>query len=103
MNNQSFFTSTTINQNKIVQIQDELDAGLKLIGWENYDIPFENDDVRVERIVSYKKSNKIIVFYLRNEDTFAMKIFNLKRGLSKTTANFTSISLRDVRTILTMF
>lgn len=88
---------------KLQQTQEELDAGMKLIGYEVFDIPFDNDDPRVERIVSYKNEDKVVVFYLRLEETMGMKIFDMKRGLSKTTANFPSIGLRDTRTILTMY
>ena len=103
MENQHILQGVFSSRTKLQQNLEELDAGLLLIGYEPFDIPFDNDDPRVESIVSYKNEDKVVVFYLRPEDTVGMKIFDMKRGLTKTTANFPSIGINDVRTILTMY
>lgn len=90
-------------EEQVQQNRDELDAGMKLIGYEDFDIDFDNDDARTYEILAYKNETKVVVFYNRPEQTIAMKVFDLTKGLTKTTAHFPMIGISDIRTILTMF
>ena len=78
----------------------EIDAGLKIHGYEEFDVPFENDNKRIERIISYSNEKLVLVFYVGIEEVVSMKVFNLTKGLTKTTTVFPSLSIGDLPSII---
>lgn len=78
----------------------EIDAGLKIHGYEEFDIPFENENKRIERIVSYSNEKLVFVFYVGIEDVISMKVFDRTKGLTKTTTFFPSLSIGDLPSII---
>ena len=88
-------------QTRISENQTELDCGMKILDYEPLDIEFDNDK-RLERIIHYKKDNKVITFYVTPEPTVGMKILSLDNGITKTTSVFHSISIENVPAILKM-
>ena len=89
------FRKTLITENCL-----EIDAGLKISGYEPFDIGFESPNGRVERIVSYKKGNNILTFYIGTTDFISFKVFDLTKGLSKTTTQFPSVAIKDIAAIV---
>ena len=77
----------------------EVDAGLKIHGFEEFDLGFANDNPRVERIVSYKKDNNILTFYIGVEEFVSLKVLDVSKGF-KCTSMFPSISIRDIPAII---
>ena len=78
----------------------EIDAGLKIHGYEEFDVPFENDNKRIERIISYSNEKLVLVFYVGIEEVVSMKVFDLTKGLAKTTTVFPSLSIGDLPSII---
>lgn len=103
MENQNILQVHYSATDHIQQNREELDAGMKILNYEPFDIGFDNDDPSISEILSYKNENKIVVFYNRASALIPMKIFSLDKGLTKTTAVFASIGINDIRTILTMY
>lgn len=87
-------------QTRLRQNQEELHAGMMLLGYEVFDIGYESEDPRIERVVSYRNDEKVLVFYITSYITIGMKVFDMTKGLSGTTY-FPSISVADARTIIT--
>ncbi len=79
---------------------NEIDAGLKILGYEEFPIPFENDNPRYERIISFRNENIVLVFYVGYEEVVAMKVFDITKGLTKTTTVFPQLGIRDIPAIL---
>lgn len=86
-------------QTRISNTQNEIDAGMKVLGYEPLEIEFETDE-RLERITHYQLDNIIITFYISHEETVSMKILNLAKGTAKTTRVFHSIAVVDISTVL---
>tara|TARA_B100001059_G_scaffold36147_1_gene29259 strand:- start:3428 stop:3748 length:321 start_codon:yes stop_codon:yes gene_type:complete len=78
----------------------EIDCGLKINGYEDFDLNFVTDNPRHERISSYKKDNNILVFYVGCEDIVSMKVFDITKGLTKTTTFFPSIGISDIPSVI---
>lgn len=84
---------------RIANTVAELDAGMKLLGYEPIELEFETDR-RHERITHYQKSSIIITFYISIEDTVGMKLLNLTNGAERTTSVLHNIAIRDIAAIL---
>lgn len=87
-------------QTRLRQNQEELHAGMMLLGYEVFDIGYESEDPRIERVISYRNDEKVLVFYITSYVTIGLKIFNMTKGLSQATTYFPSISVADARTII---
>ena len=86
-------------QTRIANTVAELDAGLKILGYEPIELDFETDR-RHERITHYQKGSVIITFYISIEDTVSLKLLNLTKGAKKTTSVLHNIAIRDIAAIL---
>jgi hypothetical protein len=78
----------------------EIDCGLKISGYENFDLNFVSDNPRHERIACYKKENNILVFYVGYEEVVSMKVFDITKGLTKTTTFFPQLGINDIPAII---
>ena len=78
----------------------EIDCGLKINGYEDFNLNFVNDNPRHERISSYKKHNNILVFYVGCEDIVSMKVFDITKGLTETTTFFPSLGISDIPSVI---
>lgn len=78
----------------------EIDCGLKVSGYEDFELNFVSDNPRHERIACYKKENNILVFYVGYEQVVSMKVFDITKGLTKTTTFFPSLGISDIPSII---
>ncbi len=87
--------ATKISENVL-----EIDYGVKLHGWEEFQLNFVSEYPRTERISSYKKDNHILVFYISADITTTIKAFDITRSLSQSTTVFHDIGITDVSAIM---
>ena len=78
----------------------EIDCGLKISGYESFDLNFVSDNLRHERISCYKKDTSILVFYVGYEEVVSMKVFDITKGLTKHTTYFPQLGIRDIPAII---
>ena len=84
---------------KIANTVEELTAGLKLLGYECFDVePEENTGIKP---VGFINKKTVIVFYVSSNDTMDVKITDLKHDeIAFRTRVIKSVGLRDVPAIL---
>lgn len=78
----------------------EIDCGMKISGYEDFNLNFVSDNPRHERISSYKKDTSILVFYVGYEEVVSMKVFDLTKGLTKHTTFFPQLGINDIPAII---
>ncbi len=78
----------------------EIDCGMKISGYEDFNLNFVSDNPRHERIACYKKDINILVFYVSYEEVVSMKVFDLTKGLTKHTTFFPQLGINDIPSIL---
>ena len=84
---------------KIANTVEELTAGLKLLGYECFDVEAEeNTGIKP---VGFINEKTVIVFYVSSNDTMDVKITDLKHDeIAFRTRVIKSVGLRDVPAIL---
>ena len=93
MNN---FTKVSQHQQRIDTMLHELDCGLKLLGFEQFDIgTFDG-----KPSISYKNDQHVIVFYVTNYDVVDMKITEPAKRFK--TSIFKCLGVKDVQKLITL-
>lgn len=93
-------TQQTRRQTVISENALEIEYGMKMLEWEEFSLNFVSDNNRFERTLSFKKDHLILVFYVGVEELVSLKVFDITKGLTKTTTFFPTLGIKDVPSIV---
>lgn len=83
---------------QLLDATEELTAGMKLIGYEEFDLTFDDDSNTAS--ASFRNDSHVIVAYFQSHDTMDLKITDLTHKIPFRTKVIKSICLRDIPSVL---